>query len=403
MPEHDSKTQPDQSQRDLFGWFTAILFSIILTALVVMMLAGTMPAGLEFSIDRAMFAVLNAITLTGFQMSIASIDQYQPVGQGLMFTLMFVSAVLWLTSGGCAAIRILGMGVSDRSVLVHATVWTIGLTLVGTVPLCFGDRTLVQAGFLALSSFSNAGLTLGATPGSTHWQMWIAILPMSVLGGVGLPVLIELWLRIRNGRPLSAYSWTVLRLAAIVFLIGTGIQIAVQSLAGGVGMSDIAGAAAMSLNSRSLGLPVDAGLFGIRALPWIVMLLMLVGAGSASCGGGLKATTILELVRGVRASLDGKPPQPVFGVACVTVVSMMLLIAVCFVALMTTQPQLSSDRLLFLSISAATGTGLSQDPISIVGSGLFVLSNTMLLGKLVPLMILWWMVTKTPRAQTLVA
>ena len=39
--------------------------------------------------------------------------------------------------------------------------------------------------------------------------------------------------------------------------------------------------------------------------------------------------------------------------------------------------------------------GLAHNPVSIVKEGMFVLSAAMLLGRLVPLAILWWVVAAT--------
>ena len=54
--------------------------------------------------------------------------------------------------------------------------------------------------------------------------------------------------------------------------------------------------------------------------------------------------------------------------------------------------QLPADRLLFLAISATSNVGLSHDALSINGVALLALSLAMTLGRIVPVMILWWMV-----------
>ncbi len=61
-------------------------------------------------------------------------------------------------------------------------------------------------------------------------------------------------------------------------------------------------------------------------------------------------------------------------------------------ALLATNPDQPGDRLLFLAVSAASNVGLAHNPVTIVGSGMFVLSGTMLLGRILPLVILWWTV-----------
>jgi hypothetical protein len=53
---------------------------------------------------------------------------------------------------------------------------------------------------------------------------------------------------------------------------------------------------------------------------------------------------------------------------------------------------LDADRLLFIAVSAASNCGLAHDRVGIVGSGMYVLSLTMLLGRILPIVILWWVV-----------
>jgi Trk-type K+ transport system membrane component len=50
---------------------------------------------------------------------------------------------------------------------------------------------------------------------------------------------------------------------------------------------------------------------------------------------------------------------------------------------------------LFLSISAASTVGFSHDPLSLVGAPLVTLSTLMLFGRLVPILVLWWMARTT--------
>jgi hypothetical protein len=57
------------------------------------------------------------------------------------------------------------------------------------------------------------------------------------------------------------------------------------------------------------------------------------------------------------------------------------------------QPELPADRLLFIAISAASLVGFSQDPISMTGGGMIVVSVAMFLGRVAPIAILWWSAT----------
>ena len=63
---------------------------------------------------------------------------------------------------------------------------------------------------------------------------------------------------------------------------------------------------------------------------------------------------------------------------------------------------LPPDRLLFLSISAASNVGICYDPVSITGPALWVLSGTMLLGRIIPLGMIWCVWRKAAQEQLVV-
>jgi Trk-type K+ transport system membrane component len=71
---------------------------------------------------------------------------------------------------------------------------------------------------------------------------------------------------------------------------------------------------------------------------------------------------------------------------------------VVLILLLATVPQVPADRLLFEAISALSNVGLSHEVVMIVGPGLDILSAAMLLGRLAPLGILWWMAQTTEKA-----
>ena len=68
----------------------------------------------------------------------------------------------------------------------------------------------------------------------------------------------------------------------------------------------------------------------------------------------------------------------------------MLLVFVALLVLLSTEPGMDADRLLFIATSAAANVGLTHDRVGIVGTGMYALTLTMLLGRILPVMILWW-------------
>jgi trk system potassium uptake protein TrkH len=162
--------------------------------------------------------------------------------------------------------------------------------------------------------------------------------------------------------------------------------------------SDFASASVESINSRTAGLPLEYVGAWPRAAQWVVLVLMFIGASPAGTGGGLKTTTLYELGRGARATLLGRAPGRILGVALVWLCVYTTIILVTMAILLMLETALPGDRALFIAVSAAANVGLSADPVSITGNGLYTLATTMLLGRVLPWIVLWWAALTTPEA-----
>jgi trk system potassium uptake protein TrkH len=130
-------------------------------------------------------------------------------------------------------------------------------------------------------------------------------------------------------------------------------------------------------------------------LAWFVLLLMIIGGNSGSGGGGLKATTLIRFFRGGWDSLRGRVPGRGFGIALAWIVAYLGVVGVAMFELLGSEPDQPMDRLLFLTISAMSNIGLSHEPVAVVGTGLHTLSAVMLIGRLAPLFVLWWVAKTT--------
>ncbi len=160
----------------------------------------------------------------------------------------------------------------------------------------------------------------------------------------------------------------------------------------------LATGSAAAIDTRTAGLPLFSVTAMTRFTQWLIIALMMIGAAPGSAGGGLKVTTVFELFRGTGRALRRQLPGRLFGIALAWLGLYLLILAGTLLALLALQPDLPADRLLFIAASAVSCVGLSHDPISMAGGGLIVLSIAMLLGRLVPLAILWWAATTTPDA-----
>jgi trk system potassium uptake protein len=216
------------------------------------------------------------------------------------------------------------------------------------------------------------------------------------------------WVRAR--RPLSHHTRVVLTMTAGTYIVALLSLMLLQWQSGPAepsapGMSArhaVVSSSAIALNSRSLGWPVDGPAAWPRTMPWIVMILMLVGASPAGTGGGIKTTTVYALGRGVFSSLRGRGASRIFGIAVSWIGLYLLVVLITTLMLASTEPQLPADQLLFIAGSAVGNVGWSTSPISITGSGMYTLSGAMMAGRLMPLMVLWWAALTTGDADVAV-
>lgn len=376
---------------------------LVLIGLTVFRSEIAMVGGNQMSWARAIFAATNAGTLTGFQQTTPPND-YETPGQVMALLLTLGGAFFTLVIGSMAVVRILRLPYDDRKIMGAAFFYQALAMLLGTA-LLSQPGSLLAGPFQGSAAFANSGMILGALPDVTHWQTHLVLLPLAVLGGLGLPVIMESVDLIFRRRPLSVHARTVLAMTAGIYLLAvTALTLlrwtdpGIESI-GAAWPRDLAANSVAATVTRTAGLPFEfAPLFPAASMQWLAMLLMLIGASPGGTGGGLKTTTLVELAGGVRAALRGKTVSRSAGIAGTWLAIYLLIAGVCLLALLQTEPQLPADRAAFLAVSAASCVGLSHNPIALSDTGLYILSIIMLAGRLTPLAILWWMAITTPSA-----
>jgi trk system potassium uptake protein len=262
--------------------------------------------------------------------------------------------------------------------------------LLGATILIGPGVDLSTAVFQAASAFGNVGLTMGPAPSFGDWTTYVILLPLALLGGLGIPVLLDLFTAIPARRRPHPHTVWAITLSAAVFLAGSALVFVIETVSETPFRQAVLLSAGESINSRSAGLPTGAVAQLTRGSQWIAMVLMAIGACPAGCGGGIKLTTIFVLARETRRLLAGGIIGRIFGAACAWFGIYLLIVLGAAILLAVTQPQLGGDRLLFLSISATSNVGSSPDPVSLTGSGLYILAAAMMLGRFIPLGVIWW-------------
>jgi trk system potassium uptake protein len=402
----DSKTRgPYKPAEDPFGravanWMFPGFLSLILISFWLIRGLGY-PAG-EHSGPRAMFLAINAATLTGFEQNPGA-SSLNPFGQSILLGLTILGSLFTMIAGSMAVTRIARLSISDRQLIRWAIAAEILAIGIGTPILCGQDRTFFQAMLLSASAFGNSGLYLGALPGESNPLTHLLILPLAVLGGLGLPVLIEISRAIFGKQSLSIHSQRVLRVSAWLYVIGFSLLFllslpnldawSTQTLSDAAKASSI-----LSIESRTGGMAIYPIYRAGPAVQWIVLVLMAIGASPGGSGGGLKTTTFAEICLGIRKILRGEKIGRSFGVAALWLGIYGGIVLASAMLISHVDPARAFDGALLNAVSGASNVGFSLNQIPDVSRALYAYSAIMLVGRAAPLMVLWWMAETTPDA-----
>jgi Trk-type K+ transport system membrane component len=423
---------PATLDRELLAWLLLGLFALFVGTFVVLRIPGSEQNN-ALTFDRAAFASMSAVTLTGLPQDV-SISPF--VGQTQYVPLMLLattlaSAFLTLVAAGLPACRVLGLSYSGRRIALGAAALLLGGTLIGGTALTLAGRPAVEGYLLAASAIGNSGITWGPLPRSDGWAAHACLFPLAFIGGLGLPVLLDCFDRIvGRTRELLPHTRAVLLLAIGLYVGGTLLLLASNKdfwtrltsvlsprLPGGAEAygtwaaeqwrtirSLVVDSAAFSADSRSAGFAMANTSVGMlpRAAQWIVLLLMAIGAAPASTGGGIKTTTLWALWRGLRQGLRGERLPPAAGFAVAWLFAFVLLVVAGTGIILATSPTITGDRPLFLAVSAVSNSGLSHDALAIVGMPLLWLIPLMALGRVVPIILAWLMAERIDVAETTV-
>jgi len=368
--------------------------------------------GNELSWPQPLFTAVNAATLTGFQQP-RNPNDYTVAGQMLTLFLTIAGMMFSFICGGVAVIRIARMRFSDLQLITWACGSIIIVAFFGALAGLATDsmalpkesikadsgHALSPGLFQAISAFGNSGLFVGRLPAAGTSTAVLMLLPLAVIGGLGLPVLMELVDTVRRRTPLSAHSRAVLCWSAGVYLMLAALLVLLR-WAGGAGdfRSALIDATEWSINSRSAGFSFSFMANLPTAITFFLVLAMVIGASPAGSGGGIKVTTLATLSTGTRDVLAGRPPGRRFGAAIVWVGVYLGMLTLSTIGLLMTDSEIHLDRGLFLAASSLGNVGLSHNPVEAPPAAMYVLCATMLVGRVAPVLMLWYLIDTTPDA-----
>ena len=378
----------------------------------------------------AFFVSVSAVCVTGLS-PVDTAAAFTPLGQAILAILVQIGGLGIMTATTVGAILIgrrlgfndlltvraeLGSMDAPRNVLRllgQIAAITVAIELIGAVVLTIrfaveDDIGLVQAlgygTFHAITAFCNAGfsnLENGLYPYAGDWALNLTLVYLIIAGGLGFPVLVNLYYY-RRLRRLTLNSKLVLVVTAILFVIGV-LSVAVLEW---TNPATLAGENTNTALAKSLFQGVTPRTAGFQTVDYadlrdstlsVQIGLMFFGAAPISTGGGIKVTTLALMFLLVRAQFRGQEQVTAFGkripgsligqaLALLSVVAVLLPGAA--VALMFFE-NLGALPALFEVVSAFGTVGLSLNVTPELGGfGKVLIALMMFLGRVGPLTLL---------------
>ena len=240
----------------------------------------------------------------------------------------------------------------------------------------FGTQGIYFGYWHAVSAFCNAGFDLfgefrSITGYVNDFTVNSAIAALIVVGGIGFPVVADLW-NCRQSHRFSLHTKIVLMTTLVLIILGAClIFVAEYSNDKTLGALPLEGkvlaSGFQSITTRTAGYnTLDIGALREGTL-FAMVFLMFIGASPSSMGGGVKTTTAAILFISLVGSITGKkdpqaferqiPQQTVYKAFTIVTISVMLISLVTLAMSFTEQVPLFS---LLFEVTSAFGTvGLS--------------------------------------------
>ncbi|HEX6922773.1 MAG TPA: TrkH family potassium uptake protein [Bacillales bacterium] len=268
-------------------------------------------------------------------------------------------------------------------------------------PIMGWGKALYYSIFYSVSAFNDAGFSLW--PDSlSRWVgdpvVNILISTLVIIGGLGFTVLMNLW-DARHFKDLTLHTKFMLIgtvvINAFAFIMILFLEFNNPATLGNLPLgSKLWAAFFQAISARTAGFTtVDIGAMHEATL-FLIIILMYIGAGSTSAGGGIKVTTFIVLLLSVVKILRGKEDAVAFGrtikdsifmrAFAIVVVSLTFIFIGIFILSLTEQA--SFFEVVFEVVASFSTTGFSVGLTqSLSATGQVVVMFLMFIGKLGPL------------------
>ncbi|WP_044639987.1 TrkH family potassium uptake protein [Risungbinella massiliensis] len=261
-------------------------------------------------------------------------------------------------------------------------------------------KAFYHALFHSISAFNNAGFSLWSDSMMGHVGdpvVNLIIMSLFFIGGMGFLVILDIWHK-RKWRPLTLQSKIILSGSLVLTILGvivvTGLEYTNPKTLGSMDTSHkLWGGFFQGITPRSAGFNSIAIHDMKPSTQFFLIILMFIGAGSGSTGGGIKINTAAVLLVAVWSLIRGNEDVQlfkrriglpnIFQALAVVVIAASLVLLITFALSITEKPETDFLTILFEATSAVSTVGLSMGlttELSPAGKVLLILA--MYIGKL---------------------
>ncbi|UOY92630.1 TrkH family potassium uptake protein [Ectobacillus sp. JY-23] len=398
-------------------------------AFIVLAGMGTLLLKLPFATTKplawvdALFTCISAFTVTGLGV-VDTGTHFTLFGQLVILTLIQVGGLGMMTFAIIVFIM-LGkkIGLHNRILLQQALnqlniggvirlakallIFSLSVEFIAFVLLCLEwvPRYGWQKGtyfsfFHAISAYNNAGFSIWPDNLMRHVHsplVNVIITTLIIIGGLGFTVLIDVWKK-RNFKQLSLHSKLMLVSTLVINIVATVLILLLEY--NGAAMSGLSffdktmSAYFQAVTTRTAGFnTLDIAKLSDSTILFMCVL-MIIGAGSASTGGGIKLTTFLIMILGVMKFIREQQEISVFRKSIkdstiikalsITMVAVILIFA--GIIALTITEKVPTPLIIFEVCSAFGTVGLTMGlTFNLTVMGKFIISFMMFAGKVGPL------------------
>ncbi len=361
---------------------------LILLGSVLLYLPCSIQEGVHISYIDALYTSTSAVCVTGL-IAVDAGDTFTTLGQ-FFLGLLIQFGGLGVTTIGAGIILAIGkkVNIKGRTLIKEALNTSSGQGLIKLIYRIFAVTLIFELTGAALSfivfvqdypvpdairislfhsvaAFNNSGFDIlgdfqNLIPYQDNVLLNLVTCGLIFFGGIGFPVIRELWTARLRWKRLSMHSQVVLAVSLFLILAGTLLLKLSENVTW-------LGAFFHSVSARTAGFSTyPLGSFSKAGL-LVLIVLMFIGASPGSTGGGIKTSTFFVILQAIRSAATNKSekafhysiPKDAFRkAAIITLLALGIVIGGTYL-MMLLEPQLDTMPILFEVTSAFGTVGLS--------------------------------------------